>query len=145
MSNHWKKLQILREQGNSTKSVKVDHKALKAKFDEDEFKPEGGVLGQQKGNLSTNNSEVPQPVKCEEVHKAVEDSWQPSICKQKIPKSNQIHDIIRDSKFDDLALDDVYVASLISMMLTTKYTDTKQLKPLPVVMEPYVSLIKPLP
>jgi len=35
ISNHWKKLQILREQANSAKSIEKDHKALKAKLDED--------------------------------------------------------------------------------------------------------------
>ena len=84
-------------------------------------------------------------MKHQEVHKVVEDSLQPSICNQKFPKSNQIHNMFRDSKFEDLALDDVFVAPLISMRLTTKYTNTKQLKPLPVVMEPSVSFIMPLP
>jgi cation transport ATPase len=35
MSNHWKKLHILREQANSAKSIENDQKASKAKLDED--------------------------------------------------------------------------------------------------------------
>jgi kinetochore protein Nuf2 len=44
MSNHWKKLQILREHANSAKSIEKDWKALRAKLDKDEVKPEGENL-----------------------------------------------------------------------------------------------------
>jgi hypothetical protein len=86
MSNHWKKLQILREQATSAKSIEKDHKALKAKVDEDEVKPEGENLRQQ-GGLSAN---TPQAEKHKEVQGIFEVSSQTPICESQIVNSTSI-------------------------------------------------------
>jgi hypothetical protein len=82
MSNHWKKLQNLREHANSAKSIEKDQKALKAKLDEDEVKPEGDNLWQH-GGLSAN-IEAPQVEKHKEVQGIPRESSQSPICKSRI-------------------------------------------------------------
>jgi tRNA(Arg) A34 adenosine deaminase TadA len=81
MSNHWKKLQILREQATSAKSIEKDNKALKAKVDEDEVKPKGENL-QQRGGLSANTHK--------EVQGISEVSSQTPICESQIVNSTSI-------------------------------------------------------
>ena len=88
MSNNWKKLQIIREHANSTKSIEKDQKALRAKLDEDEVKPEGENLRQQ-GGLSTN-IEAPQAEKHKEVQGIPGESSQSPICKSQVVNSTSI-------------------------------------------------------
>ena len=86
MSNHRKKLQILREQATSAKSIENDPKALKAKVDEDEVKLEGENLRQQ-GGLSAN---TPQAEKHKEVQGISEVSSQTPICDSQMVNSTSI-------------------------------------------------------